>query len=278
MACERVADGERLGVRRVGDAMRATTDGTRRSRDQPRCRAPAHAGAVDSGRALAAPLTPCLSTATAGTPAASILLDAGHYESYFQRANHPTRPLAWWIRYTVFCPKGRARAGPRRSASCGRSGSDGERGNIAAAKQVVPWERCAFARDRLDVRVGGATLDDRGLRGAAVGAAHAFAWGLTYEGSRPPLLLLPANLYAGGFPKAKSLVGSPNAAFTGTISVDRRGARDRRGGSAASRHNWGARRTDRYAWGPGRRLRRRAGRSSSARRRGSSSGRCGRRR
>jgi hypothetical protein len=32
---------------------------------------------------------------------------SGHYESCFQRANHPERPLAFWIRYTVFCPKGR---------------------------------------------------------------------------------------------------------------------------------------------------------------------------
>jgi hypothetical protein len=29
----------------------------------------------------------------------------GHYESYFVRANHPTRPLAFWIRYTLFSPK-----------------------------------------------------------------------------------------------------------------------------------------------------------------------------
>lgn len=29
----------------------------------------------------------------------------GHYESFFQRANHPTRPLAFWIRYTIFSPK-----------------------------------------------------------------------------------------------------------------------------------------------------------------------------
>ena len=32
----------------------------------------------------------------------------GHYESYFLRANHPERPLAFWIRYTIFSPKGRA--------------------------------------------------------------------------------------------------------------------------------------------------------------------------
>jgi len=27
-----------------------------------------------------------------------------HYESFFVRANHPTRPLAFWIRYTLFSP------------------------------------------------------------------------------------------------------------------------------------------------------------------------------
>ena len=30
----------------------------------------------------------------------------GHYESYFQRANHPSKPLAFWIRYTLFSPRG----------------------------------------------------------------------------------------------------------------------------------------------------------------------------
>jgi hypothetical protein len=29
----------------------------------------------------------------------------GHYESFFQRANHPTRPMAFWIRYTIFSPQ-----------------------------------------------------------------------------------------------------------------------------------------------------------------------------
>jgi len=30
---------------------------------------------------------------------------AGHYESFFQRANHPTRPMAFSIRYTIFSPQ-----------------------------------------------------------------------------------------------------------------------------------------------------------------------------
>jgi hypothetical protein len=169
----------------------------------------------------------------------------GHYESYFQRANHPTRPLAWWIRYTVFCPKGQ----PERAVGeLWAIWFDGERGTITAAKQVVPWHDCAFARDRLDVRVGAATLDDRGLRGAATGAAHSFAWELAYTSPEPPLLLMPANLYAGGFPRAKALVGSPNAVFTGTVTVDGE-AHAIDGWVGSQCHNWGSRHTDRYAWG-----------------------------
>ena len=30
----------------------------------------------------------------------------GHYESFFLRANHPSLPLAFWIRYTIFSPQG----------------------------------------------------------------------------------------------------------------------------------------------------------------------------
>jgi hypothetical protein len=32
---------------------------------------------------------------------------AGHYESYYLRGNHPNRPLAFWIRYTIFSAEGR---------------------------------------------------------------------------------------------------------------------------------------------------------------------------
>lgn len=171
-------------------------------------------------------------------------LGAGHYESWFQRANHPTRPLGLWIRYTIFCPKGQ----PERAlGELWAIWFDGERGVIAAAKQEVPWSECACARDRLQVRIGAATLDGRSLRGS-VQAAHALGWELEYTSPEPPLLLLPANLYEGGFPKAKALVGAPNAVFRGTMTVD--GETHEIDGWVGSQcHNWGSRHTDRYAWG-----------------------------
>ncbi|HEY8380032.1 MAG TPA: hypothetical protein VIK91_26260 [Nannocystis sp.] len=169
----------------------------------------------------------------------------GHYESYFQRANHPERPLGFWSRYTIFCPKGH----PEQAlGELWAIWFDGERGTIAAAKQEVPWSACACARDRLEARIGAATLDESGLKGQVESGGHALAWDLRYTSPEPPLLLLPPNLYRGGFPKAKALVGAPNAVFSGTFTVD--GEVHAIDGWVGSQcHNWGSRHTDRYAWG-----------------------------
>lgn len=169
----------------------------------------------------------------------------GLYESYFLRANHPEKPLAFWIRYTVFCPQGRPQAA---QGELWAIWFDGEAQRIAAVKESLPIADCRFAPERLDVRVGKATLSDGWIEGRAASADHAVSWRLTFAGGEAPLLLLPEALYAGGFPKAKALVARPNAIFTGTLTVDgQEAAID--GWRGSQNHNWGSRHTDRYAWG-----------------------------
>lgn len=166
----------------------------------------------------------------------------GHYESWFVRGNAPGRPLAFWIRYTIFSPRGRP------DEAVGELWAivfDGTR--VRAAKQVVAIDRCSFAADALDVRIGDATLVPGSVIGAAIGDAHRIAWSLAWQGDDPPLRLLPLSLYAGGFPKAKSVVPAPLVRFTGTVTVDdERIAVD--GWLGSQNHNWGVRHTDRYAW------------------------------
>lgn len=169
----------------------------------------------------------------------------GFYESYFQRANHPTRPLAFWIRYTSFIPRRMP------DKACGELWAiyfDGETGNITAAKETVPASECDFSRKQLDVRINDATLKDGILNGCVASPLHSLNWSLSYTGLEPPLLLLPESLYEGGFPKAKALVGTPNAEYTGALTVD--GCEIRINGWRGSQnHNWGSRHTDNYAWG-----------------------------
>ncbi len=108
--------------------------------------------------------------------------------------------------------------------------------------------QCHFARDQFAVQVGESELGPLALRGAGAAGNHAIAWDLRYKGEQPPILLLPPNLYEGGFPKAKTLVGLPLAIYSGelivdgqTISVD--------GWVGSQNHNWGSQHTDLYAWG-----------------------------
>lgn len=169
----------------------------------------------------------------------------GFYESYFQRANHPTRPLAFWIRYTLFAPRGRP------ADAIGELWAiwfDGERGRTVVAKTEVPAGQFEFARDRLHARVGTAVLEPGALRGAAESRGHRIEWDLRWSGGQEPVWLLPPALYEGALPKAKSLVGVPMAVYRGTFTVDGQ-AHDIAGWVGSQNHNWGARHTDRYAYG-----------------------------
>jgi hypothetical protein len=170
---------------------------------------------------------------------------AGHYESFFQRANHPGRPLAFWIRYTLLSPEGRP------EEAVGELWAiwfDGETGRHVAVKGEVPFGQCDFARSAFSVRVGDATLGPGALAGSAASGGHAISWDLRFTGDSAPLFLLPRRAYRGGFPRAKALVGLPLARYRGSVVVDGREIPlDDWVGS--QNHNWGSRHTDRYAWG-----------------------------
>jgi hypothetical protein len=169
----------------------------------------------------------------------------GHYESWFVRANDAAGRRAFWIRYTIFAPHGRP------GEAVGELWAivfDRETRGIACVKQVEPIRACKFGRERLDVAIGSARLDDARVNGRASANGHTIAWDLRVAGGQPPLLFLAERLYAAPVPRAKSLVPRPLARFTGTITVD--GAPlviDDWLGS--QNHNWGAKHTDRYAWG-----------------------------
>jgi hypothetical protein len=170
---------------------------------------------------------------------------SGHYESWFQRANHSSRPLGFWIRYTIFSPKDRPQD------ALGEIWAvyfDGENEKISAIKQVMPIGECEFSSEKLDHRVGVSVLDREHLKGEAVGQGHHILWNLKFTSPDPHLLFLPEGLYSKPFPKAKSLVGSPCAVFSGTLTVDGEEIEiDNWVGS--QNHNWGSKHTDKYAWG-----------------------------
>lgn len=169
----------------------------------------------------------------------------GFYESFFQRANHPSRPLAFWIRYTLFCPRDRP------ADAIGELWAiffDGETGEHVAVKREVPIAECTFDRSAFSVTVAEAVLGPGLLRGSAGEAAHEVAWDLSFRGSERPLFLLQLGMYDARLPKAKSLVALPMAVYDGALVVDGRTV-DVSGWVGSQNHNWGMKHTDEYAWG-----------------------------
>ena len=169
----------------------------------------------------------------------------GHYESYFIRANHATRALAFWIRYTIFS------ATDRPQGALGELWAivfDGERHRHVAVKQEWPLGSCRFDAEALAIELPAAQLGSGHALGSCESQGHRIGWNLRFAGGQSPLLLLPEHLYEGGFPKAKSLVSRPLARFDGSLTVD--GERsDVQGWLGSQNHNWGRQHTDRYAWG-----------------------------
>lgn len=172
---------------------------------------------------------------------------AGHYESWFVRANHPTRPLGLWVRYTVFQPRGDA------GAAIGELWAiafNGETGRHAAAKSEFPMGQCEFQSDPLQVTIGTSTLGETRLQGEAgdCPGSRRLRWDLQISEGSQPLFLFPTPLYDTRLPRAKVLTGCPNALVSGYLVVDgEEWCIERWPGS--HNHNWGSRHTDRYAWG-----------------------------
>ena len=169
----------------------------------------------------------------------------GHYESWFLRGNDPTRPRAFWIRYTVTSPAGRpGDAIAELFLAC----FDGETGRHMALRELRPVADGTFAPAGLDVRIGSSSL----VLGRAVGAIESGGgdarWDLSFGDGQAPLLHFPLPLYYGPFPKAKSLVSNPGVDWSGVIHVG--GERlDVTGWRGSLNHSGGARQTDFYYWG-----------------------------
>ena len=170
----------------------------------------------------------------------------GHYESWFVRANHPERPLAFWARYTVFAPKGRPGDA---TAEMWGVWFDGERNEVFAARDDVPLAESFFGRRGVHVQVGASELTDR----RAVGSAEikpggpCVAWNLSLGGGIGPLSFLPEPLNLTPFPTAKSIILERDVRFDGTFEAGGN-AHEIAGWIGSLNHNWGSRHTDEYAW------------------------------
>jgi hypothetical protein len=162
--------------------------------------------------------------------------DAGHYESFYLRAAHPSRPLGIWIRYTVH-----KRAGEEPKGSLWFTLFDGEAASPSAVKITQPGP---LMPDGEFIEIAGATFGPEAVAGRAGDAS----WDLRYTAAAEPLLHLPRDwMYTARIPRTKTLSPAPTALWSGTVTVgDRRVELDTWPGMVG--HNWGAEHAERWVW------------------------------
>ena len=103
---------------------------------------------------------------------------AGHYESFYQRGNHPTEPRAFWIRYTVFSPADMPEAAIGELWAIWFDGVTGQHVVAKEEQQVILFSMIAMF---LFSALGGTwfPLETAGAAFATVGRLMPSAWAMT---------------------------------------------------------------------------------------------------
>ncbi|HYI79975.1 MAG TPA: hypothetical protein VEW67_03870 [Thermoleophilaceae bacterium] len=171
-------------------------------------------------------------------------LSAGHYESFYLKATHPTDPVSVWIRYTVHKRPG---AAPRGSLWF----------TLFDSRENGPWAVKTTTEDvgadpGEHIHVGEARFEPGRVFGAAVadvGSDRREAyWDLSLDSPEPPFRHLPRELmYRAPLPRTKLLSPYPDARFSGRVQAGGRTV-ELDGWRGMVGHNWGAQHAERWIW------------------------------
>ncbi len=177
----------------------------------------------------------------------------GHVESYFLRLNHPTRPLALWLKATVFAPLEGAAV-----AETWLIWFDGEKNETLAHRDTQPLETARFEPGDGGVDVHAGTFDlrlaPRGhARGSVDDAKGKVRFDLSFSAdeskvAEPLSLFRWRALREGPLPRLKFNTPSPWLHFQGVVELPWAKVKVD-GWDGMQGHNWGTEHPPEYAWG-----------------------------
>jgi hypothetical protein len=175
---------------------------------------------------------------------------SGHVESYFLKANDPTRRRALWLKTTIYETARGANGHSSAIAEAWAIAFDGERGTgHVAVKASVPFGRARFDRDALDIDVDGVVLRPEETRGAIESGDRSVAWDLSLHNDASPIVHFPHPwMYEASFPSTKIVSPYPDLRARGSIRVNGE-TWEVDGWPGLLGHNWAPRHTPLYAWG-----------------------------
>jgi hypothetical protein len=164
----------------------------------------------------------------------------GHYESYYLRAVHPTRPRGVWIRYTVSVAPGGQPGGELWFTFFDRDAPRPRAVRMAAGEPTTDggaW-----------IRLDGSTFGEAGIVGEVRSTECSASWSLRSTSAEPPLQHLPRDwMYRARLPRTKLLSLTPATVLDGTLEVDGESI-SVAGWPGMLGHNWGEQHAAQWIW------------------------------
>ncbi len=168
----------------------------------------------------------------------------GHVESFFLKANDPAEERAFWLKFTIFAPRG-GQGAVAEVWAIQFHGGQGHR----AGKQTFPVAELRPGPGRVGLTVGDCRFEPGHSAGRMKGAdGQEFSWDVSFDRDRAPLRLYPFEwMYTAAFPKSKTLTPTSDTRYRGFVQAgDRR--YEVQGWPGMQGHNWGRSHAERYAW------------------------------
>ena len=170
----------------------------------------------------------------------------GHVESYFLKLNDPGQSKALWLKFTLYCPKGKPAATVAEVWGIAFDAAHPEQ--TTAFKETYPVSQVTLARGDFTLRFGASSLEAGRTQGRLKGAGGELAWNLTFTDGEEPVVPFPLDwMYTRKVPKSKTKTPYPASRFSGTYTLNGETITVN-AVPGMQGHNWGSEHSHLYAW------------------------------
>jgi hypothetical protein len=173
-------------------------------------------------------------------------LRGGHVESYFLKLNDAAQNKAFWIKFTLLCPKGKPEDTVAEVWGIAFDSATPEWNQ--AFKETYPVASVKLAQGDAVLKFGASSLEPGRTQGRLTGPAGELTWDLTYTAGQNPLVPFPLGwMYTAKVPKSKTKTPYTSSRFTGTFTLNGETITVN-GVPGMQGHNWGSEHSHLYAW------------------------------
>jgi hypothetical protein len=172
--------------------------------------------------------------------------DPGHYEVWYVTFTDPGTGVGFWIRYTMVAPL--PETGEEATCSLWLTAMDPADPDRNVGKKVsFPVSEMSATAAPFELRIGAATLTDRGMSGSLEQDGVACEWDLSWESRLPAYGHVHPLLRRAKIAKTVLFLPHPELHVRGSVTIGERRI-DVSGAVGGQAHLWGSKHAARWAW------------------------------